>query len=76
MNNADKPAYPFTPRHPYDNESDMGFEGLTKREKMAAMFIQGMLSNGSKEAPRVLVTQSLYIVDELFYELDKPQPKS
>ena len=45
MKDKFKPAFPFTPERPWDNESASGYLGLTKHEYFAAIAMQGMLAN-------------------------------
>jgi hypothetical protein len=42
---GDAPAIPFYPQRPWDNESSIGYPGLTKREYFAGLAMQGLLSN-------------------------------
>ena len=55
MNNADMPAMPVSVAvsHLGDNLDswDIGLPGLTKREQLAAMAMQGLLSNPSIVGP-------------------------
>lgn len=45
MNNAIEPAYPIQDTYHPNGQVEYGRPGLTKRELLAAMALQGMLAN-------------------------------
>lgn len=71
MSNADKPAYPIAGS--YDDEHPQVIvpveHGLTKRELIAAMCLQGLLSNSwddkGREAPKISVQMADALIEEL-----------
>jgi hypothetical protein len=84
MENKNQPAYPriyeFSSKLNNDFEND---PGLTKREKIAAMAMQGLLANPDYNCPsdpkKLPTTTSfakaaLHYADALLAELEKPQP--
>jgi len=84
MKNGDKPAYPLSDLpHPKD-ESIGKYDGLTKREYIAAMAMQGMLANHTmverglkgiaegnlKSLPSHISSMSVAMADSLLKELE------
>ena len=73
MSNSDKPAMPFTTRNPWDHESAQGFIGLTKRELIAAMAMQGMLSHDAVHIRTMskIASDAVVMADYLLNELEE-----
>ncbi|HEX6427969.1 MAG TPA: hypothetical protein VF008_09800 [Niastella sp.] len=70
------PAFPLTKET--TDHVDEGYEiytGLSKRELIAAMAMQGILSNDISTTPiRTIAGDAVAIADALLLELSKPQP--
>lgn len=83
MKNSKQPAYPYTivtKRNEYGAPFESITEpGLTKRELIAAMALQGMLANSNQDITDLsheeIAMCSVYISDALLSELDKPTNK-
>lgn len=75
--NANDPAFPVTP----DTFGDPPRAGLTKREILAAMAMQGMLANqcvfddGTSSALRGVAQWSVDAAEALIAELNKTNPQ-
>lgn len=81
---GDEPAYPFTPNQQmqladgtWDQDTDFGEPGMTKRELFAAMAMQGFCANSDIDdgiGSEDLAVYSLKNADALLKELVKEQP--
>lgn len=82
MKNSDQPAFPVTDEmisRGYEYSGESVFTGLTKREKIAAMAMQGILAN-TNTISNVAYTPggevakvSVAYADALLAELEKPK---
>lgn len=79
MENKHLPAYPqpiaecnggLSETMDYNNQS----VGLTKRELLAAMAMQGLCANNFQTSMDLLAIRSVQIAEQLLAELSKPQP--
>lgn len=74
MSNADMSAFPFNVTvHPEWNQEWQN--GLTKREYLAAMAMQGLCANsvpGSHHGFKALTSEAVQYADALIDELNKP----
>jgi hypothetical protein len=80
---GDAPAIPFYPQSFWDNESAVGYSGLTKREYFAGLAMQGLLTRvpnrhenevylGVLESKRI-ASEAVYMADALLAELEAEQ---
>jgi len=70
--NANQPAFPRTAADPQWGKGTESFDGLTKRELMAAMAMQGLLAyHGRQDAMHYYSEWAVKYADALLTELDK-----
>lgn len=73
MKNADKPAHPrpgYELSNLADNEHYYHEDGLTKRELIAAMAMQGMLSASADRGEAYVAERSIAFADYLLKQLE------
>jgi hypothetical protein len=73
---GNEPAFPTSPVTNANGEVNWGANGLTKREQLAAMAMQGILSNSVYEPPRqkklaAMAADAVDAADALLAELAK-----
>ena len=74
ITNADLPAMPTPDTYHPSGQIEFGNSGLTKREYLAAMAMQGLCANaipGSHHRPEVLTTDAVRYADALLRELEQ-----
>lgn len=69
MENKNQPAFAFTTFSIIDKEVPVRYDGLSKRELIAAMCLHGLLAYGSNKTGKHVTTTAVEFADELLKKL-------
>lgn len=74
MITPDEPAYPSAPIEGATDERNQQRDGLTKRELIAAMMLQGLAAEGVESNVERCAKNAVTIADSLIAALNAKQP--